>query len=399
MAMFQVRENVNFYEALVPASGQHLLLIPKSGTNYWYALYMDAGYDIWLSWSTDGTTWTPGNRVSVATSDDTYLMQGASMCADYSNNQIYVGYEYADTTNYYIDVVQVDVDSAPTSPSVGTAQNIANLDDYHAPVCDLATDGGLWVGAVSMDIAPSDLSQYYVIKSGISVGEPDLTSWSSAFNVDSCNSTTKYGSMRLFCNKNTNRIVVFFIDWGGGATPNIYRSINVDGVWNNWTAGQDVGLNAEPVALNTWNDCLTKTWMDLSQVPGDSDAWCLFADYTASVNGCELWTYDFSADDGTGTFAARGGCVQKFDLGSTSFYNGVALCAILAPGDTHVHCFYKDQDNDICYIGHSEGDDTETSITVLAAGSSTENKSLDTVPYAPSGTSQSDVIGVWGFDS
>lgn len=324
---------------LAPATGQHICVIYDSGNTYYYAVYRNKLKSVYLAYSTDAVNWT-AEKLLILESGST-VVGGVSLALDHTNKEIYVVFSELSMTSSDIRVIPVNC-STPASPSLGSKYTVTGYSDhYHMPVCALGIDGGLHVGAIRYDFG-GVTTNYYVIKSGISSGEPDLTSWSAIHNVGDVNHASWYGSMKIVAHPDENKIVIF--------CPNFFinmrlgRSFNPTGAWDGWMAIAP-GTHAMR-AFTTYLDSVLCQTYDLGVITGWDDA-MLVTHF--SSGWIYAYTYTFTTDTGMGNIPyervvdVTGGAI------SVTSDNDVSVAACLYPGDKHFHFFFEGYNTHILY--------------------------------------------------
>lgn len=372
---------------LLPAQGKKLCVFLVGSNIYYYFLYRNTARDLYLAYSTDGNTWD-NEKLLVKLATGSSIANSASLAADIINRKIYIAYEEKTLVGQDIKIVEIDC-TVPNSPSMGTHYTISGYaTNYTLPVCALGYDGGLHVGALRFDFG-GYRTQYYVAKSGISLGLPDLSSWSSIYNIGHCNHATYYGSLRLLSHPGMNRLVAVCLTYTTAPTSTISRSLNTTGLWNGWAALATFGL-ATTTGSNDYNTMYTKVLVDIATISGWGDAG--FIQYKVASPYGEFGIYDFDGDTGgVGTFRT----VKGTFTGSGS---DVGICGIIYPGDFHLHCFHKNNGfgtNLFQHFSYSVTEDIANTGGTLHTGGAgspgSEDRGVVTVVLLPDGISPSQI--------
>lgn len=330
--------NTNTRErCLYPGTGQHCCVIKDGSNTYYYVVYRDYAKRIYLAYSNDiGITWD--NAKLLIKDVTSSITTCSSIALDHANKKIYVVYVDSAISGTTIKVVTVDC-TIPTSPTLGTEYNIsAYATDYDMPVCALGVDGGLHVGAHRFDFG-GFATNYYSIKSGIAAGQPDLTSWSSVYNIGNTGHASYYGCMRIIAHPDNNRLVALFPVWTASTVVYLNRSLNTTGTWNGWMSPAIYfsGSFSYIPALTTYLQAIEHNLYSMSVISGWNYAYVgILLLGTTGANG---HVYDFMGDIGVGIVTP----VVSFSLNTNpvTAINDITVSGNAYPGDYHGHFFFN----------------------------------------------------------
>lgn len=381
--MYTVKLDVRI-KSLSPAWGDKLCVIVDGSNRYYYYLYRNSSNDLYLAYSTDGMTWT-SEKLLIKAASPSSMANAASMTIDHANKKLYIVYEDAQVGDS--NIVAVDVDcTTPTTPSLGTPQTISVLaTNYQAPVCALGYDGGLHVGVTRFDYGGFK-SNYYAVKSGISAGEPDLTSWSAIHSIGNNNSSDYYGMMKIVAHPLENRLVMLL----GYYNSDLYRSLNTTGTYDGWMTMADTGSTITGYWHSNFTDSLTSCLLDMATIPTWGDAYfgiCRISNYYT------LYIYDFDGDTGTGSMPLSS---QVNVSSKSSTYKDVGVTAIAYPGDFFGYLFFIDFDSgytELYCTSYSYAEDSYTaSSSINSHAGSFDDRSISTIRNSPLGLAPSEII-------
>lgn len=315
---------------LTPATGQHLGIIYDSGNPYYYVVYKNRFKSAYLAYSTDGITWT-AEKLLIKAAGLT-VVYGISLALDHTNKKIYAVYSEVGVSGSDIKVAVIDC-STPSNPVLGSEYIVTGYSNYYdMPVCALGVDGGLHVGAIRYNFG-GVTTNYYVVKSGITAVQPNLTSWSSVFSLGHNNHVTNFGNMKIAAHPDNNKLVVFCI-----VGTQLSRSVNSTGAWNGWTVLDNLCTGADTLnPPTTYGDSIITQPYDICMVSGWNYAYMIHQHSTSTLLGR---IYDFMGDTGIGDVISYF-TIQSGINPAMTYYNDVGVAACRYPGDYHAHFFYE----------------------------------------------------------